>query len=169
MSTIAPMPTRMDLRLYKSQTQAVADLIKGEVDFMQMNASEYMDAQRRDPGIQLLVVPSHRPTAPRGDAAILFTRQGTGIKSVADLRGKSFLLGAANSTFTFWTKVHLVQAGVHASDLSRFRYLDMNEDLSRNRVRHMSGTNVSDLGNPFSEMTAVEAVLDGFYDAAVID
>ena len=75
MSTIAPMPTRMDLRLYKSQTQAVADLIKGEVDFMQMNASEYMDAQRRAPGIQLLVVPSHRPTVPRGNSAILFTRE----------------------------------------------------------------------------------------------
>ena len=168
MSTIAPMPMRMDLRLYKSQTQALADLIKGEVDFMQMNASEYMDAQRRAPGIQLLVVPSHGPTAPRGNSAILFTREGTGIKSVADLRGKSFLLGAANSTLTFWTKVHLVQAGLHASDLSRFRYLDFEYELCGKTdpgTRPLVGP---PLGNPYSDMTPVEAVLNGTYDAGVV-
>src|SRR2546422_670348 len=55
LSALAQKPTRIDLRLYKSQRQAVLDLIRGDVDFMQMNAREYVRAKMQDPDVQPLV------------------------------------------------------------------------------------------------------------------
>ena len=95
---------------------------------------------------------------------MIFTRADTGIETVSGLRGRSFLFGTADSTLTFWTKAHLVEAGLCASDLSRYRFVDTNKELGRNAG---SARDTSDLGNPFSEMTPVETVIDGIYDAAV--
>ena len=208
LSALAQKPTRIDLRLYKSQRQAVLDLIRGDVDFMQMNAREYVRAKMQDPDLQPLVrvVRSHGATALRGEPAVIFTRKGTGIETVSDIRGKSFLFGAADSTLTLWTKACLVEAGIRARDLDKYRYLDAQEELSMNRpltpslspsdgerlvggrVRgwfmvpidvknemERSNNQRSDLarregpvlGNPFSEMTPVEAVVNGTYDAGV--
>ena len=160
-------PTRVDLRLYKTEARAAKDLIAGEVDFMQMNARDYLRAKMQAPGIQPLVsfTPSPGPVALPSDGAVIFTRADTGIKTVSDLRGRSFLFGAADSTLTFWTKAHLVEAGIRAHDLSKYRYVDSKAELAGNAA---SAPNGRDLGNPFSDMTPVEAVLDGVYDAAVV-
>src|SRR5437899_2741453 len=152
MTMITHSPTRLDLRLYKNQQQGVTDLIKDNLDFMRMNAREYVRAKLAAAGIQPLV----RPAPLRADqplpllSAVIFTRADTGIRRLSDLRGKSFLFGTADSTLTLGAKACLAEAGVHASYLSRYRYLDRAEDLSRNRGLHASPTNVSDLGNPFS-------------------
>ena len=136
---------------------------------MRMHASEYVRAKAAAAAIQPLV----RPVAWRADqsrrtpAAVIFTRADSGIRRVSDLKGKSFLFGTADSTLTLGAKASLVEAGIRASHLSRFRYLDRTEDVSRSGVFHSLATSLSELGNPFSEMTAVEAVLDGIYDAAV--
>ena len=159
-------PTRIDLRLYKTEARAVTELIAGEVDFMQMNARDYLRAKMQAPGIQPLVIltPSPEPVALRSEGAVIFTRADTGIETVSDLRGRSFLFGTADSTLTFWTKAHLAEAGIRANDLSQYRYLDSNRASGRYAG---SALDTLDLGNPFSEMTPVEAVIDGIYDAAV--
>src|SRR6185503_2715321 len=46
---------RIDLRLYKAHEQAVAGLLAGEVDFLHMNARDYLRAKRRAPGVVALV------------------------------------------------------------------------------------------------------------------
>ena len=117
------------------------------------------------PGIQPLVIltPSPEPVALRSEGAVIFTRADTGIETVSDLRGRSFLFGTADSTLTFWTKAHLVEAGIRANDLSQYRYLDNNMASGRNAG---SALDTSDLGNPFSEMAPVETVIDGIYDGA---
>jgi serine/threonine protein kinase len=167
MTALAQMPTRMDLRLYKTPAGALADLLGDEVDFMQMNARDYVHARMEAPGIQPLVslLASSGPGVLKSDSAVIFTRVETGIRTVAELRGKSFLFGRADSTMTFWAKTHLVEAGIHAGNLSKYRYLDGPVELSR---RGVLTTNPPALGNPFSDMTPVEAVLDGIYDAAVV-
>jgi len=160
------MPVRIDLRLYKTDQTAIADLTAGTLDFVQMNPRQYLLAQQRAPGIQPLVrlVPPADPGAILARSAVLFTRSNSGIKNISDLRGRSFLFGLSDSMATFWTKVHLVEAGVHAKNLSSFRYLDRLPGTRTN----LSSNAEADLGNPFSEMTPVEAVLDGKFDAAVV-
>jgi len=167
MSALAQTPTRIDLRLYKTQPHAVTDLLAGKVDFLQMNAPEYLRAKMEAPGIQALVLltPSSGPGALRSESAVFFTRADTGIKTVSDLRGRSFLFGTANSTLTFWAKAHLVEAGIQARDLAKYRYIDSNVEGPQNAG---SPANAPGLGNPFSPMTPVEAVIDRVYDAAVV-
>jgi serine/threonine protein kinase len=167
MSALTQTPTRIDLRLYKTQSHAVTDLLASTVDFLQMSAPEYLRAKMKAPGIQALVLftPSSGPGALRSESAVLFTRADTGIKAVSDLRGRSFLFGTADSTLTFWAKAHLVEAGIHARDLAKYRYIDSNVDWLQSAG---SPTNAPGLGNPFSPMTPVEAVIDRVYDAAVV-
>jgi hypothetical protein len=119
------------------------------------------------PGIQPLVIPtpSSGPGDLRSGSAVIFTRVDTGIKTLSALRGRSLLLGTTDSTLTFWTKVHLVEAGIHARDLSKYRYVDSGVDLPPNGGRI---SNAPDLGNPFSPMTPVEAVIGRQYEAAVV-
>src|SRR5204863_4880681 len=122
-------------------------------------------ATMKTPGILPLasLVPLPSPPGWENQSAIIFTRPETGIRSLSHLRGRSFLFGTADATLTFWTKVCLVEAGIRAEDLSIYRYLDVAEELSKGLPR--SAVKAPDLGNPFSDMTPVEAVLDGTYDA----
>src|SRR5258706_4562576 len=54
---MANNPTRLDLRLYKDQERLLADLVKGELDFVQMNAREYVRVKLSAPDIQPVVRP----------------------------------------------------------------------------------------------------------------
>ena len=165
-TTTMQTPTRFDLKLYKTEARAVTDLVGGELDFLQMNARDYLHAKMQAPGIQSLVnfTPWPGPAGLRSDGAVIFTRTGTGIKTLSDLHGRSFLFGTADSSMTFWAKAYLAEAGICAGDLAKYRYLDSKDEMVKNSGPLPAA---SDLGNPFSDMTSVEAVVDGFYDAAV--
>jgi len=165
MTTAASSPTRLDLRIYKAAQRAVADLGAGQVDFVQLSGSEYLSAKTQIPGVQplLRLAPVAGPVGWPNQSAVIFTRADTGIKSLSDLRGRSFLFGTTGSTVTFWAKVYLVEGGIRATDLAAYRYLDVPEEMAA-KGRSRTGP---DLGNPFSDMTSVEAVLNGTYDAAV--
>ncbi len=170
MTALARTPIRIDLRLYKGQTKAVADLLNGSVDFMHINAREYLRAKMQDPGIEPLVnvLPSSGTSSPRGESAVIFTREETGIKTLSDLRGRSFLFGTLDSTLTFWTKVFLADSGIRANDLWKYRYLDGQEEFSESARLNSPLPVAPTLGNPFSDMTPVEAVLNATYDAGVV-
>ena len=155
-------PARIDLSLYKGHPGAIEDLVRGRVDLALLNAREFLRARELAPDVRPIV--TIQPQAGFNDAAIIFTRRDTGIKSLEGLRGKSLLLGTANSTLCFWTKVSLASAHVKASDLSRYRYIDQPIDL----IAGKSPAAGVALGNPYSSMTPVEAVIAGFYDAAVV-
>jgi ABC-type phosphate/phosphonate transport system substrate-binding protein len=156
------MPTRLDLRIYKDSPRAIEDLVKGEIDFAQLNSREFLRARQLDPKIQALI--AILPSPGFNDAAVIFTRKNTGIRSLANLRGKSFLLGSTNSTMSFWTKVALVDSGIRAKDFSKYRYITQTNDLFPDG-KSMPAVAV---GNPFSPMTPVEAVIAGVYDAGVV-
>ncbi|MCI0748579.1 MAG: serine/threonine-protein kinase [Verrucomicrobia subdivision 3 bacterium] len=166
MSRLSGAPTRLDLRLYKTQALAMAHLASGEVDLLQVNAKEYLLTKTQVPEVQPLV--RIVIGGQGGNRAVIFTRADTGIKTLSDLRGRSFLFGAADSTVTLLAKAHLVEAGVRGRDLSRYRYVDRAEELTQGSSAKPSPEAMSGLGNPFSPMTPVEAVLDEIYDAGVV-
>jgi hypothetical protein len=170
LSALGREPTRMDLRLYKSQTQALDDFAGGEVHLLEMNGRDYLSAKLRDPAIQPLVkvVPSRQPTALDAASFVLFARDAAGLGSISELRGKSFLFSTADSALTFWAKVLLAEGGITARDLARYRYADSEDDLSRSRSE-LTRTQGPVIGNPYSDMTATEAVTEGLYDAAIVN
>jgi ABC-type phosphate/phosphonate transport system substrate-binding protein len=162
MSGLGENPTRLDLRLYKDHAHVIEDLVKREVDFAQLNPREFLRARALDPEIQPLI--TILPTPGFNDAAVIFTRKSTGIKTLPDLRGKSFLLSATDSPLSFWAKVILVDSGIRANDLSRYRYIDRDYDLLPDGGSALAVA----VGNPYSSMTPVEAVLANVYDAGVV-
>ncbi len=152
--------TRFDLRLYKEPARAIDDLLLGRVDFAQLNARQFVHARQRDPNVKALL-----RLLPPGDheGAVVFTRQKSGINSLADLRGRSILFGPAESTMTFWTKAALAKAGIHGIDLAKYRYSDRPFEISSANERPP----VRD-ADSYGLMTPVEAVSSGLYDAAVM-
>jgi serine/threonine protein kinase len=162
MTSESQSPTRFDLRLFKQHDGMIDALIKREVDFAQLNAREFLRARERDPAIRALI--QMLPLPGFNDAAVIFTTKQTGISSLRDLRGKSFLMGAVDSTMTFWAKAHLSDAGVTSRDLSNYRFIDRAIEL----LPDHSSKPAKPIGNPFSSMTPVEAVANGLYDAGVV-
>jgi hypothetical protein len=67
---------------------------------------------------------------------------------------------------TLLTKAHLVAAGVRATDFSKYRYINHSEEIAHGAAV-VPSVEAADLGNPFSAMTPVEAILDGLYDAGI--
>ena len=49
--------------------------------------------------------------------AVIFAAKESGITNLAQVAGHRVAFGAANSTISFWAKVHLAQAGVHGTNL----------------------------------------------------
>jgi hypothetical protein len=65
---------------------------------------------------------------------------------------------------TFWAKVALVDSGIRAKDLAKYRYITQTNDLFPDGK---SAPAVA-VGNPFSPMTPVEAIIAGVYEAGVV-
>jgi serine/threonine protein kinase len=162
MGRMGETPTRLDLRLYKDHHRAIEDLVKRQVDVAQLNPREFLRARELDPQVQPLI--TIMPTPGINDASVIFTRKNSGISKLTELKGKAFLLGTVDSTMSFWAKVSLADSGVKGRDLSKYRYIDRAEDVYSDG-RSAEGISV---GNPFSSMTPVEAVIAGLYDAAVV-
>ena len=161
-SRFTDRPTRIDVSLYKGNASAIDEFVSGKVDFAQLNAREFLRARLLAPKIRPVI--SISPEAGVNESAVIFTRKDTGISRLSDLRGNSVLLAAADSTLSFWTKVNLVSADVRASHLARYRYIDQANDV----LPDTRSTAAKPLGNPYSSMTPVEAVIAGLYDAAVV-
>jgi serine/threonine protein kinase len=155
MSDRVEKPTRFDLRLYKDPARAIEDLTRGKVDFAQINGRQYVKARKVDKSIKplLRIVPSGGH-----EGVVVFTKKNGVIHSLGDLRGHSILFGPADSTMTFWTKAALAKSGVHGADLAKYRYSDRGADIG-------SADNSS---NSYGQLSPVEAVVNGLYDAAVV-
>ncbi|HYG22499.1 MAG TPA: serine/threonine-protein kinase [Verrucomicrobiae bacterium] len=163
MKSASPTATRLDLRIYKRQAEAILDFIAGDVDFLQMNAREYVEAKASHIGVKplLLGISSTAADGETGDTAVLFTRKDSGVERVADARGRSMLFGREDSTLTYWAKVHLANAGITQRDMGKVSYLG---DAPRQSLSDSHDA----LGNPYSDMTPVDAVVHGRFDIAVV-
>ena len=112
-------PVRPELRLYKHNRHARADMLKGEVHLMRMGAHSYLLARDKDPQLEPLV----REKTPGGKMIVFFTRPDTGIRTLADLKGRSVAAGDVTSTTSgFWGPVHLYRARITLADLKAYEF-----------------------------------------------
>jgi len=113
----AGLPLQLDLVIYKGYSNAINDLVNGEIDFMRLGGAPYNHARVRQPRIRLLAkqVQNGSPT----NYGAIFTRTDSGITNLEDLKGKTFAFADPESTFGTWlAKLELLGAGIHARDLS---------------------------------------------------
>jgi len=142
------------MQVFRSYEEGVAALIAKQVDFMRVGPASYVLARKQDAGVRILAVEvNDGATSFNG---IICVRADSPIKSLADLRGKSFAFGNKNSTLgRYIAQSMLIEAGIRASDLARFDYLDRHD-----RVGAAVGAGQYDAG-ALEETTFKKLVAEG--------
>ena len=155
-------PVRFDLHIFKFKEDRVEALVNGELDLARMGS--YLLLQIRDeyPGVRALVVPE-------GSAKMgtFFTRAGTGIKTLADLKGRRLAFGDSVSGLTFKAQAKLADAGLSGRDLGGYVFLDSRSEFIEEV--HELGYDAALKRRLWLHSTAdvIEDVLEGRYDAGV--
>ncbi|MBX3746642.1 MAG: protein kinase [Verrucomicrobiae bacterium] len=162
MGELLARPVRLDVRFYKFYPDLVAGVCTGQVDFARLAALPYLRARRDTPALQPLV----RGTA-RSKYAVIFTRPDTGIRTLADVRGRRVAFGETNSTASFHAQIHLARAGLAAAQLAGYEFLDSTYEFAEDVLALGHEEAVRRHGPLHSHAQAIEGVLAGDYDVGV--
>jgi len=121
-------PVRIQFRVFQSYDAGRKALVTDYVDLMSLGAASFVLAKEENPKIQLLAIEeeSGKPFF----KGIMFVRTGSAIKSLGDIKGKSFAFGDPDSTVgRYLSQSALVDAGLIATDLSNYEYLGRQDKI----------------------------------------
>jgi len=104
-------PVRIRMQIARDYQQGIAHLTAGKVDFSRFGSASYVEAKTENPSLQILAVESKNRT--KVVHGIIATGLHSSIRTLSDLRGKSFAFGDEQST----------RNGIRARDLARYEYL----------------------------------------------
>lgn len=134
-------PYRFELRLSRTYDETVRQIVQGEVDFASVGKYVYIRVKEKH-DIQCIARPYYASGNPFFYYTIVVDADSP-IKTIQDLKGKSFAFPPRES-FSFWeTKYLLLKNGISIDDLA----------YSQNLVHHN---------------TVVEKVIKGEFDAGVV-
>ena len=136
--------TGLRFQLYVSQDShdLVSGLDDGGIDFAAVGALSYLQADEQH-GVRMLAVGRNSQGKPTY-RAVVFTKPGSAIQQVADLRGKSFAFGSRTSTQGCLIPLIMMrEAGLRLQDLREYEYAG-------------------------SHAQSVDAVLSGQFDAGAL-
>ena len=114
------------LKIYSTYEEGNDAIVKGEVDFARFGPASYIIAKERNSKIRLIVM-EHKDGKKLSKGVIVVPAQSP-VKSLADLKGRRFAFGDNTSTIgRYLSQAELAKAGVRASDLKSFDYLDRHD------------------------------------------
>jgi phosphonate transport system substrate-binding protein len=120
---------RIDLKVAVDFQGAINDIGQGLTQFCFMTPSTYIEAHKKY-GIQVLVK-ALRDGKPFQHCVIV-ARQDSPIKSLEDIRGRSFAFGDIHSTSSHIVpRGMLLEAGVDIKDLLYYNYLGHHDDVAK--------------------------------------
>ena len=116
------------MQIAKDYDQGISHLINGRVDFSRFGPASYIEANRMNEDINILAVENIKNS--KVFYGIIAVAKDSPIKSISDLRGKSFAFGDEGSTIgRFLSQLYLEQSGIRAGDLSRYEYLGRHDKV----------------------------------------
>jgi len=122
LSKATSRPVQIKLRVFNTYDAARKALVADEVDFVRFGPSSYILAKQENPGVQLIAIEEQEGAL--SFKGVIFTRKDSGIRALADLRGRSFAFGDSDSTTgRYLSQAYLVEQGIYARDLSKYQYL----------------------------------------------
>lgn len=122
LSEIRGEPVKIRMHVAKSYQQGLEDLVSGKVDFSRFGPASYVTAKETDPGIEILAIESNNGRKVFDGVIVVAT--DSKIKSIAELRGKSFAFGDEESTIgRYLAQLYLLRNNIRSADLGRFEYL----------------------------------------------
>ncbi|MDD4928252.1 MAG: PhnD/SsuA/transferrin family substrate-binding protein [Gallionella sp.] len=123
------MPATIRMRIFPTYEDAVDAVVSGDTDFARLGPANYVIARKQNPGIQLLAMESHHG-GKFFDGVILVATHSP-IKTLADLRGKHFAFGEANSTTgRYLAQEALMQAGINGRDLADYEFVGRHDKVA---------------------------------------
>ncbi len=115
-------PVQIRMQIAKDSNKGIENLASGKVDFARFGPATYVEAKTENPQIQILAIESRNRTI--SSNGIIATGLHSSIRTLADLKGKSFAFGSEQSTSgRFMVQQFLLRNGIAAKDLSRYEYL----------------------------------------------
>ena len=120
----------LSIRIFKSYAGAMDALVGGRVDFVRFGPASYVLVKQKNPQVRLLAMETRNggKTFP----GYIVTRKGSKIRTLSELRGKSFAFGDQRSTIgRFLAQEALLDAGISAKALSKFDYLGRHDRVYR--------------------------------------
>ncbi len=127
-------PVDIQLKIFQSYEAGIQALVAGDVDFVHFGPASYITAKAQEPGIRLLAMEheNHKKVF----QGVIVVAKNSPIKSIEELRGKTFAFGDKNSTIgRYLVQALLVEHGIHAKDLGKWEYLDRH-DMVAAAVEH---------------------------------
>jgi phosphonate transport system substrate-binding protein len=121
-------PVAVHLRVFKTYDECLDRFVAGDVDIVRFGPASYVLAKARNPRIQLLV--AEQEDGKKRCHGVIAVRRDSPIRTLADLKGRTFAFGDENSTIgRYLSQAELVRNGVLAEDLKSYRYLDRHDKV----------------------------------------
>ncbi len=122
-------PIDIHLSIFKSYDVGIDALVKGEIDFVRFGPASYITAKAREPKLDLIAM--EQEGGQKRFKGVVIVRNDSPIQKLADLKGKRFAFGDPNSTIgRYLVQAELLKAGIHAHDLSGFKFLDRHDKVA---------------------------------------
>ena len=130
LSVALKQPTAVELKILRSYEDGLDAIVDGTVDFMRLGPASYVLANQRNPAVNLLAMELKK--GKKRFKGVIVVHADSQIKTLVDLKGKSFAFGDENSTIgRYLVQDELVQAGIHAKDLSKFDFLGRHDKVAK--------------------------------------
>lgn len=129
MGLILNEPVDIQMKISPDYEEGQRQLLNNEVDFSRFGAISYVLVKDKQPEIEILAIESeHGNYYFKGVIAVPIDSE---LKSLGDLKGKSFAFGNEQSTIgRFLSQLLLTQQGIKAKDLSKFSYLGRHDKVA---------------------------------------
>lgn len=122
----------VDLQFGKTYEDTAQKLGSGQFDFCFLSPTVYAKfAHEYNYKPLAQIVNDGKPTF----HGVIVVKKGSGIKSIKDLKGKSFAFGDRNSTLTHVVPLYMLMSnGIHLSDLSKYAFVGSHDNVALNVV-----------------------------------
>lgn len=130
MSEILGEDIKIKTEIVRTYEDGVARIVDGKVDFMRLGPASYVVAKGQNPGLEVLAMESKR--GQKQNMGIICVRTDSDISDVTQLKQRSFAFGSSKSTLgRYFAQLTLMDAGLFASDFSRYQYLGRHDKVGR--------------------------------------
>ena len=124
----AGYPTKVEMRIFATYEEAVSVVSRDKADIARLGPASYVLAKRNNPHLEILAM--EREEGTRFLSGYIFVPKNSPIKTLADLKGKTFAFGENNSTTgRFLPQAALVKAGIQGRDLASYDYLGRHDKV----------------------------------------
>ena len=122
----------VELKFAKSYEDTAGQLGKGELDFSYLSPTiyaKYSKTNNYQPLAQ--IVNEGKPSF----SGVIVTKSGSPVKTMKDLKGKSFAFGDRNSTVTHVVPLYMMmKEGMSVNDLSKHAFLGSHDNIALNII-----------------------------------